>query len=116
MVVFYCILIGINLLFLLSFFSADVCGSFNEHEYVVTITDKERVNSRYNSAYLVFCEDDSGETLVLKNGDCLLRGKFNSSNVQGEIEEGRKYKFTVVGWRIPFLSWYENIIRYEEIK
>ncbi len=44
-------------------------GSFNDHEYILTVTDKDRVNTSKNSCYLVFCEDESGNTVVLKNSD-----------------------------------------------
>lgn len=88
--------------------------SFNDKTYTVTVTDKERVNKSDSSKYLVFCEDENGEVLVFENTDELLRLKFNSSTVQGTIKQGGKYKLTVVGFRVPFLSMYQNIIKVEE--
>ena len=32
-----------------------------------------------------------------------------------ELEKGKTYKMRVYGWRIPFMSWYRNIIEIEEI-
>lgn len=97
--------------------------SFNDKEYMITVTDKERVYSTsmsgdsvtQTSKYLVFGLDENGEVLVFENTDTFIRGKWNSSNVQGSLLEGNTYKVTVVGYRIPFLSWYENIIAVEKV-
>ena len=93
--------------------------SFNDKEYTVTITDKERIveveDGEISSKYLVWGEDRNGEILVFRNTDEWVRGKWNSSTIQGSLKEGRTYKITVVGIRIPFLSCYENIISFEEL-
>ena len=90
-------------------------ASYNEHTYTVTITDKERVYDKDSSKYLVFGEDvETGETRVFQNTDSFFRGKFDSSNVYGSLKEGETYTITVVGYRIPLFSWYENIVKYEK--
>lgn len=88
--------------------------SFNDTQYTVTITDKERVNKGDSSKYLVYCEDKEGNSLVFENTDCALRWKWNSSNVQGELKVGSTYTITVVGVRIPIFSSYQNIISVED--
>lgn len=92
---------------------------FNDTEYVATVTDKERivegVGQNSSSKYLVFCETKDGNVLVFENTDELLRGKFNSSTIQGTLKEGETYRFNVVGFRVPFLSMYQNIISVEPI-
>lgn len=88
--------------------------NFNDTEYTVTITDKERITE--SSKYIVFADDENGNSLVFENTDCLIRSKFNSSNVQGQLKEGHTYKITVIGYRVPFFSWYQNIIRVEELQ
>lgn len=99
--------------------------SFNDTEYTVTITGKDRItesskdsdeNSHTSSKYLVFADDENGNSLVFENADCFIRLKFNSSNIQGQLKEGHTYKITVIGYRVPFLSWYQNIIRVEEME
>lgn len=89
--------------------------SFNDHEYTVTITDKERVSDDDTSKYLVFAEGDNGDSLVFENTDNWFRFKFSSSNLQGEIKEQETYKITVIGYRFPLNSSYENIIKIEKI-
>ena len=90
-----------------------VFTSFNDTEYVVTVTDKERVVDGESSSYLVFTEDEQGNVMVFENTDNLLRWKFDSSNIQGQLKVGNTYRITVVGYRVPFLSMYQNIIEIE---
>lgn len=75
-----------------------------------TVTDKERIVIRngddIDSKYLVFTDVETFE-----NTDCLLRGKFNSSDVQGRFKAGQTYTAVVYGYRIPFMSMYRNILR-----
>lgn len=84
--------------------------AFNDHEATFTVTDKERVNDSSSSYYLVFGEDDTGNVVVYKNTDEFLRGKWDSSTMQAELEIGQTYDVVLVGYRIPFLSMYENIL------
>lgn len=99
--------------------------NFNDTEYTVTITDKDRItesskdsdgNSNTSSKYLIFADDKNGNSLVFENTDCFIRLKFNSSNIQGQLKEGNTYKITVIGYRVPFISWYQNVIKVEEVE
>ena len=95
--------------------SVTAVTSFNDTEYIVTVTDKERVVGGESSSYLVFTEDKHGNVIVFENTDNLLRWKWDSSNVQGQLKVGETYKLTVVGYRVPFLSMYQNIIKIEGV-
>lgn len=104
---------------------SEVIFSFNDTEYTVTITGKDRItessedsdgNSHVLSKYIVFADDENGNSLVFENTDCFIRLKFNSSNVQGYLKYGHTYKITVIGYRVPFLSLYQNIIKVDEVK
>lgn len=106
-VITFCILVLLSILKPFFF-------SFNDTKYIVTITDKERIHSG-NEKYLVFGEDLDGNVVVFENSDSLLRGKWDSSNLQGELKIGNTYEITVVGYRVPLFSWYENIISAKEI-
>lgn len=83
-------------------------------DVITTVTDKERVTynsgSTIESKYLVYTEAE-----VFECTDQVLIGKFNSSDVYGQLEKGKKYKFTVYGVRIPFMSSYRNIIGVKEL-
>lgn len=113
-------ILGVLLIAIAIFFS--LAASFNDTEYTVTVTDKERVvkissdESNSSSKYLVFTEDAQGETIVFENTDNIFRGKFNSSTFQGRLKIGNTYRITVVGYRVPFLSMYQNIIAIEGVE
>lgn len=113
MVVFFVVILGLSV-------ASFVIFSFNDTEYTITVTDKERIYSgsgdTSSSKYLVFGDDENGNSFVFENTDTLLRGKWDSSNIQGQLKEGNTYKITVVGYRVPFLSMYQNIIKVEEVK
>lgn len=85
-------------------------SAITQKDYVITVTEKERVQTGESSKYLIWGNDNDGNLYVFENVDSLVRFKFNSSDVYGEIEIGTTYRMTVVGFRIPFLSMYQNII------
>ncbi len=76
----------------------------------VTVTEKAVKRVRQSDKYLLFTKLNDGQTRVFENTDSLLEAKFNSSDVYAEIEVGTKYDLESYGWRIPFLSFYENIL------
>lgn len=94
--------------------------SFNDHTLVATVTDKDTVSRHHKKSnkaiYYVFCTDESGSQYKLRNKNTLIRGKFNSFEMYNAIEVGKTYRFTLIGYRIPIISPYENILDFEEIK
>lgn len=82
----------------------------------ITVLSKERIvetagggeSPDISSKYLVFAE---GETF--ENTDLFWIGKFNSSDIQGQLQPNRAYRVTVYGWRVPYLSMYRNIGKVE---
>ncbi len=92
----------------------NICLSFNDHSYIVKVTEKVVKVGDKSSIYLIFCEKiKTEEIIVFKNTDNWSRLKFNSSDVYGRIKVGKMYWVTVVGFRVPIFSMYENIIRVE---
>jgi hypothetical protein len=77
---------------------------------VITINDKERITQSagegVSSKYIVYTEE--GE--VFENTDSMLFGKFNSSDVYGKLRKGKRYRVSVAGWRVHWMSSYRNII------
>lgn len=86
----------------------------NKNTYTVTITDKGYSGSVDD--YIVWAEDLDGVQYEFINKDEFWCGKFNSGTVQGALKVGSTYEFNTVGWRIPFLSEYPNIIDYELVQ
>ncbi len=83
----------------------------------ITVKDKERVtystgsgeNKGVKSKYLIFTETETFE-----NVDAWFSGKFASSDLYGKLDKGQSYTIRAYGWRVPFLSWYRNIVRIED--
>ena len=52
------------------------------------------------------------------NEDVWYRFKFNSGDVQNDAIrlKGKAVRVKKYGWRIPFLSQYENVVKIEEMK
>lgn len=97
-----------------AFFGAVMTGNYlvytNTQEVVeVVVTGKERVTygsgREISSKYLVFTETETFE-----NTDSLFAGKFNSSDLYGYLRAGQACRFRVLGFRVPFLSMYRNVI------
>lgn len=85
-------------------------------DYILTVTDKTVKNGSNFSKYLIYCEDESGEVMVLEDTDALLLGKVNSSDIYANIKIGKTYKFHTRGIRFRLFSWYPNIYSYEVIE
>ena len=94
--------------------------SYNDHTYTITITDKERVvtgvGENSSSKYLIFGTDEGGKSKVFENTDTIMRLKFNSSDIYGELEVDSTYEITVVGFRFTIFSCYENIVRFKKVE
>ena len=85
---------------------------YSTKTYTVTVTEKEVKNYNESSTYLIFTKLENDETKVFCIEDSIIKWRFNSSDFYGEIEVGKTYDIEVIGWRIPFLSSYENIISF----
>ena len=86
----------------------------NETTHTGRVTDKVRVSYGHiwnTHKFLIFTIDDETNTVrVFENTDSLPYGKFNSADHFARIEVGKTYNFRVVGFRLPFLSMFKNII------
>ena len=77
------------------------------------ITDKERINTRDSSKYLVWAEIKTGtgtEIETFENTDSGLTWKWNSSDLHGHMKIGATCDLKVNGFRIRFMSLYRNIL------
>lgn len=89
---------------------------YNDHEYTVTVIGKKHIVNHPHNEYLVHCNDENGNLLTVKNVNSYYRMKYNSIELQEQLKEGKTYKLIVVGYRVPKLDMYENIIKIQEIK
>lgn len=94
--------------------SCSGCLSYmNEQTTECIVKDKwiKRPSSSEDELYLVNC---GGKTY--KISDLLWYGKFNSADIYGNLEIGKKYKITTTGYRFGYFSEYQNINDYELIE
>lgn len=85
---------------------------FNTEQVVATVSEKgERCASRDSCKYLIYT--DKG---VYQNTDALLYWKWDSADVYNNLKVGSTYSFKVAGFRVPFLSWYPNVVEYKEVE
>jgi len=64
----------------------------------------------YSCQTLVYTSDG-----VFANNDSLLAGKRNSSDFTNELCPGSVVEFVSRGWRVPWMSWYPNIIKIDRV-
>jgi hypothetical protein len=88
----------------------------NPEKYTATATEKTVKRNGESDRYLVFTKLADGKIRVLQNTDAFFRGKFDSSDIYARLKQDQTYEFETVGYRIPFLSMYENILTAREVK
>lgn len=103
------IVLGI-IAFVLLLFSPILIYRSTIEDRTFTVKDKERIVKSESSYYLVWTEKGA----VYKNDDSISFWKFNSSDIYGQLEIGKTYTAKVAGWRVRFLSMYENIISLQD--
>lgn len=107
------IIVAVLAFFILIFLAG---ASSNEEDvqinnvYIGTVTDKVVKRYEDEDKYLIFVKLQDGTNKVFENTDNMFLGKLNSSDVYGEIEVGKEYRFETYGFRNEFFSMYENII------
>lgn len=95
-----------GIIFLILLFAYPTTYHASKTSTELTVVDKERIGLNGEYKYLIY-----GEAEVFENTDKLLYLKFNSSDVQRDLEIGETYVVEVAGWRVPFLSMHRNIIK-----
>lgn len=106
---FYVVIIAIVLVI-------SIVPSLRTTEYKnLTVVEKSYTGGN-TDAFVIWMQDESGNQYEFCNRDQWLRGKFNSSTVQGHIHEGETYNIKTCGWRVPLFSMYENILEYTLVK
>ena len=102
----YVILVVIALI-LVAVFAISPALTTNEYTDL-TVIEKSYAGGN-TDAFVIWMQDESGKQYEFCNKDQWLRGKFDSSTMQGHIHEGSVYNIKTCGWRVPIFSMYENI-------
>ena len=101
LIMFSIVVIGFVMVFIYP-----ICMYSSQKPVTFTVQEKERVQTKEDSYYLVWSTDNR----TYKVADSLLFFTWDSSDRYGRLVKGKQVTVTTVGWRVPFLSMYENII------
>lgn len=73
---------------------------------------------RYNDAdyFHIVVRMPDGSEEIFQNHDNVFWLKFNSADVQQQVEIGESYTFTVTGFRWPLFSMFRNIVGVAPLK
>jgi len=104
------ILIGIVGMILIVIFGFLYFPHFFRTEYNIHVT---RLEGSKFSRMVLGTEIESGKGMSFKNRDSALEWKWNSADIQAELEEGKDFTIKVYGIRLPFWSVNKNIISVE---
>lgn len=107
---FFEFIVLISVIAFIVYISALFIETIASNTVTAIVKSKERIIKDGDSYYLIFT--DKG---VFKNADSFFFLKFNSSDFHNEIDVGEWYVFETIGWRIPIISAYPNIVKYEKI-
>lgn len=76
-----------------------------------TVEDKDRTSNNGSSDMRIYTKECGN--LVVQ--DATFRKNFHSSDMYRSIHRGQVYEFTTIGFRIPFMSEFPNIVVAREV-
>jgi hypothetical protein len=103
---------------LMAVFALGGCEQTNRKDVTFTVDSKESriVGSGDSRKSVFFVYGTRGE--VFRNEDVLInldgKSKFDSASMQAMFKPGKTYEVETIGWRIPFLSMFPNIVEATE--
>lgn len=83
-----------------------VASYLNEQTQTCTVQDKYAINNR-DSATKFRVETSCG---VMEVQDAWFKMKFDSADRYANLDINNNYELTTIGFRVPFLSMFPNII------
>ena len=110
-----CIVIALSIVGVIGIYGYN----FNDHYETITVVDKavkySGNSNNTTSKYLIYGRKENGIVETYEITDNTFRWQFDSSNKYGGLQIDNTYKIKIIGLRVPYMSWYENIIGYEEV-
>jgi len=100
------IVVGIAVLVLTLLYSYFIADSI-----VTRITDAQM--TKVDEMFMIATEERP-----FVNYDAKYRFKFDSGTIQNDAIrlKGKMVRIKKYGWRVPLLSWYENVVKIEEVE
>jgi hypothetical protein len=84
-----------------------ITKNFAQTTQTCTISDKDMTkDSGGTSVYQVYTEDCG----TLRVSDNMFMGVWDSADIYGSLRAGQTYEVKTVGWRVPILSMFPEIV------
>lgn len=80
--------------------------------FTCTVEDKDRTSNSKGVSDMRIYTTDCGNLTV---ADAMFRSNYHSSDTFAAIKPGHRYEFTTIGFRIPFMSEFPNIVEAKEV-
>lgn len=90
-----------------------VLGYANDSHRVCAVTGKDRASRDGGGSDMRVYTSDCGNLQVR---DAWFKGYFTSSDTYAQIQPGHTYRFHTIGYRIPILSGFPNILGAQEVR
>jgi hypothetical protein len=84
------------------------------HIFATNVSGVVTEKNHKNDIYKILVRLDSGFIETFENSDVFYRLKFNSGDIQANVEVNKRYNFKVIGRRNYILSAYRKILSYNE--
>jgi hypothetical protein len=104
------ILIAILAVLIIPMATISLIKNLQTSQTTFKVTGKERVAENKSGKYLIFTDKT---TFAVE--DTWIHWRWDSSDFYGKIQIGKTYDAKVQGWRVPFMSWYQNLITVTEV-
>jgi DNA-binding transcriptional regulator WhiA len=89
---------------------------FFRNTYTVTISNRQIKTHGNKKTYIIYAQLEDGSIKAFKDKNSLVEFKFNSEDIYRGLQIYRKYEIKTYGFRITFLSCYENIVNVKKLK
>ncbi len=97
-------------IFLITVITVNLIKNLQTSQTTFKVTGKERVAENRSGKYLIFTDKTTFSV-----EDTWIHWRWDSSDFYGKIQIGKTYDAKVQGWRVPFMSWYQNLIIVTEV-
>ena len=110
-----CITIGvvIVIIFLLML---PIINYLNTQTIEGKVVDKYQKRSDKTDYFYLVIEDKNNQKYVIQNSDLLFKKKFNSADIQANLDKNKNYKIKTTGYRIQILDNYPILNKIKEVK
>lgn len=110
-----CITIGvvIVIIFLLML---PIINYLNPQTIEGKVVDKYQKRSDKTDYFYLVIEDKNNQKYVIQNSDLLFKKKFNSADIQANLDKNKNYKIKTTGYRIQILDNYPILNKIKEVK